>query len=163
MEMVNHQNHLQVYILSLVINKQQAQDILQQTNLVLLKKAEDFEPGTTFGAWACRIAYYEVLADRKKRKNDRLMFDDDVLNVLAEDAGKQLESLDERAIALEECMKQLTSSQRRTLIERYSPGGSVKAMAAALGRSPNSMSLTLHRLRTILADCVQRKLGGEAT
>lgn len=160
MEMVSHQSHLHVYILSLIVDKQRAQDILQQTNLVLLKKASDFELGTSFGAWACRVAYYEVLADRKKRRSEKLLFDDEVLNVLAQDAEDQLENLNERAIALDECLKQLTSAQRKTLIERYSPGGSVKSMAEALGRTPNAVSLTLHRLRTILANCVERKLSG---
>ncbi|MEO0530021.1 MAG: sigma-70 family RNA polymerase sigma factor, partial [Planctomycetota bacterium] len=147
-----------VYILSLVVHKQRALDILQQTNLVLLKKAREFQAGTNFGAWACRVAFYEVMADRKRAKREKLVFDDDVLNLLAEDAQQQLGQLDERVVALDECLKQLTSSQRRTLIERYSPGGSVQAIAKATGRTPNAVSMSLHRLRSALADCVQRKL-----
>lgn len=162
LELVKNQNRLHVYILSLVVDKQRAMDILQQTNLVMLKKASEFEPGTNFGAWACRIAHFEVLADRRRSHRDRLVFDDEVLGILAEDAEKQLLEFDTRAIALDECLKKLTSSQRRTLIERYSPGGSVQSMAEAMGRTPNAVSLTLHRLRSALADCIRRKLAGQA-
>lgn len=163
LEMVSCQNRLHVYILSLVVDKQQAMDILQQTNLVMLKKAADFQPGTNFGAWACRIAHYEVLAERRRKSRDRMLFDDEVLNLLAEDARGQLKDIDERAVALDECLKQMTSDQRRTLIERYSPNGSVQGMAEAMGRTPNAVSLTLHRLRTALADCIRRRLAANAS
>lgn len=158
LELMKAQSKLCVYILSLVVDKQRANDVLQQTNVVLLEKSTEYEPGTSFMAWACKIAYYEVLAESRRRQRDRHVFDDEVLGLLAEDAQAQLDELNDRALALDSCLKKLTSEQRRTLIERYSPGGSVQSMAEARGRTPNAISLTLHRLRTALAACIRRQL-----
>lgn len=161
LELMAAQSKLCVYILSLIIDKQRANDVLQQTNVVLLEKSADYQPGTNFMAWACKIAYYEVLAESRRRQRDRHVFDDEVLSLLAEDARAQIDELNDRAVALDTCLKKLTSEQRRTLIERYSPGGSVQTMAKARGRTPNAVSLTLHRLRTALADCIRRQLAAD--
>ena len=39
---------------------------------------------TNFNAWACRIAYFRVLNYRRKKSREKLVFDDDVLDYLAE-------------------------------------------------------------------------------
>src|SRR5262249_34859663 len=65
---------LHLYVMSLVPNRNDAEDILQQTNLVLWREFHQFEPGTNFTAWACRVAFNQVLAWRKRRQRDRLVF-----------------------------------------------------------------------------------------
>ena len=47
-------------LLSLTGNPNEADDVLQNTNLVLLKKREAFRPDADFGAWALQIARLEV-------------------------------------------------------------------------------------------------------
>lgn len=163
LELMSCQGKLHVYILSLLVDKQRSYDVLQQTNVVLLEKAKEYEAGTNFAAWACRVAFYEVLAERRRKGRDRHVFDEEVLGLLADDAERQLDELNERAVALDACLKKLTSNQRRTLMERYSPGGSVKSMAEKSGRTPNAVSLTLHRLRAALADCIRRRLESRPT
>ena len=51
-----HQGRLKGYILSLVFDPHAASDILQETNLILCRKADKFEAGTNFRAWAFRVA-----------------------------------------------------------------------------------------------------------
>ena len=70
------QQTLYACILSLLPDRVAANDVLQETNLTLWHKAEDFEPGTNFLAWATRIARYHVLNYRRKRQRDRLVFDE---------------------------------------------------------------------------------------
>ena len=60
-----------------------ADDVLQETNLVLLRKESDFQPGTDFVAWASQVAAFQVKNDRAKRGRDRLTFDDALLGQLA--------------------------------------------------------------------------------
>ena len=52
--------------------------------MVLWRDAARFQPGTDFRAWAYRVAYYQVLAQRRKHDRDRLRFDESLLTVLAE-------------------------------------------------------------------------------
>ena len=68
------QSRLYAFILTLVGNPDQASEVLQETNLVLWQKAEQFEIGTNFMAWALKVARFQVMAFRKKQSRDRLVF-----------------------------------------------------------------------------------------
>ncbi len=60
------QSSLYTYIYSLLPDANQAEDLLQETNTTLWQKASDFEPGTSFMAWSCQVAYYKVLTQRRR-------------------------------------------------------------------------------------------------
>jgi RNA polymerase sigma-70 factor (ECF subfamily) len=53
-----HQAALLAYVLTLHPDRSEAQDILQETNVVLWQKIDEFRDGTNFKAWAFRIAYH---------------------------------------------------------------------------------------------------------
>ena len=73
--LTQHQRRVYGYILTMVVNWNDADEILQETNLRLWEEFDRFEPGTDFAAWAIRVAYYQVLTWRKKRDRSRLVFD----------------------------------------------------------------------------------------
>ncbi len=158
LEMINCQSRLHAYILSLMFDKERAHDVLQQTNLILLEKKNEYEPGTAFGAWACKIAFYEVLAERRRKQRDRHMFSDELLALIAARSERIGASLDQRSEALEECLARLGSNQREILMSRYRPGGSVAEIAKSAGKTPGAISVILHRVRNALMDCIQHKL-----
>ena len=60
------QNRLYAYVFSLLPDRERRRDVLQETNLVLWRKSDQFMAGTDFGAWACKVAYFEVLAERRR-------------------------------------------------------------------------------------------------
>ena len=60
--------------------------------------------------------------------------------------------------ALDDCLDELPEQQRRLILERYGPGGSLREIAESLGRSPASLAVSLHRVRRVLMECVERKL-----
>ena len=67
------QNRLHAYILSLLADPVAAQDVLQETNLVLIRKADDFQSDASFESWAYNTARFQVLAHLRDRKRDRLV------------------------------------------------------------------------------------------
>lgn len=158
MEMLNNQRRLQEYIFTLMYDRDRANDVLQQTNVAILKKEADFAPGTNFGAWACKVAYFEVLADRRRRHRDRHLFDDDLLQLIAETADRNFAGSDQRLDALTSCLERLNAEQRQLLHMRYSVGGSVSAIAGAAQKTPSAISSLLYRIRTLLVDCVDQQL-----
>jgi len=89
--LTSHQSRLYAYVLSLLGDRTQADDVLQETNSVLWRKANEFELGTNFGAWMLKVAYFQVMAHRRRLTRDRLVFDDDFLQDIAEDAKQQCE------------------------------------------------------------------------
>ena len=68
LELTQVQQRLYSYIYRRLANRDQAQEVLQQVNLVLCRKADDFELGTNFDAWAVTVAHYQILSYRKIKK-----------------------------------------------------------------------------------------------
>lgn len=157
------QSSLWAYIYSLLPNHGAAQDVLQETNLTLWRKAADFQPGTSFLSWACQVAYFHVLSHRRRARRDRLVFDDEVVAYLAERQAERAVDLGERLAALRDCLKKLPEASRRLLEDRYRPGSSVKNLAETTQRSTSALSQVLYRLREKLLKCIETARTAEAT
>ena len=149
-----YQPRLLAYIHSLVFDPQVAADILQDTNLILWKKASQYTPGTNFKAWAFRVAYFEVKSYRRKAVRNRLVFDDELLDRVAEEAETIDERLPARRRALAQCLPKLPDRQREIIILRYFRGMSVKAIAKEWNRKANAIGQLLFRARKNLMDCI---------
>lgn len=155
------QRNVHAFIFSLCHHSASAKDILQETNLTLWRKAEDFTEGTDFTAWACRTAYYHVLNYRRRQSREHLVLDEEVLDYLAERQEIRAESGDRRLEALQLCLTKLPDSQRDLLEQRYAPGASVQAMAVTIGKSEGALSQALFRIRAVLQQCIEKQLGTE--
>lgn len=152
------QSIIESYVRVLVPDQMAARDIVQEANLTIWKKAEEFQVGTNFAAWAVRIAYFEVLKYRRRVGREKLVFDDDVVNLLADRNAELLASAKERDTVLQECLQLVSAENRSLLRQRYVDGTSVKKIAELQGKSQGSISQTLYRIRESLSDCVARKL-----
>jgi len=155
------QTAIHAYLMSLVLDPVEAEDLLQETNLMLWRKAEEFEAGTNFTAWACTIAHYKVREWRRSKARDRHEFNDALLDRVAARAQDRADEADQRRHALNHCLRKLAPDQREMIESRYGPGGSVSALAAALGRPAGSVSQTLYRIRQTLLECIRRTLRGD--
>ena len=111
-EMAAHQGRLESFIRSVTGDAEAARDILQDTNVILLRKARDFRPGTNFTAWAFRIARFEIMTWRRKAGRSRLVFDDEALDRMADTAERQSDLYLSRVEALRECLTKLPERQR---------------------------------------------------
>ncbi len=159
-QVVGWQPRLYAFVLSLTGNANEADDVLQNTNLVLLKKREAFRPDADFAAWALQIARYEVEHFRQSSASVRRRFDDVLVEQLAARAAALAGDLSSELKALRWCMLRLSSAEREMLTLRYG-GSSIGAIAERWGRSVGSISQTLYRVRNKLAECVNRALNAE--
>jgi RNA polymerase sigma-70 factor, ECF subfamily len=156
------QSPLYSFILSLLPDCNAADDVLQDVNLVMWRRAEEFVEGTNFMGWACQIARFKVLAYHRDQGRNRHVFDDQLLGTLAAEAEHRAVESDGDISLLDECVDELPLSQRELVHERYSPGGSVQVIAARLGKSVSNISVTLSRIRQTLMDCMHRKMDERA-
>ena len=155
----DHQRCLYLYIYSLVHRSEDAYDVLQETNLALWRDADRVEAVADFRSWAYRVAFNQVLAFRKRRVRDRLLFDDALLNQLEEDMQAQVDPLPNSQEALQLCARKLPNQSRHLLAMRYQSALSVKAIAEQLGLTVAGVSKSLYRIRLTLRKCVQDALG----
>lgn len=157
-----HQRRLSVFVGSLVPHPSDAEDVIQETNLVLWREFARFEPGTDFAAWAGTVALNQVLAWRKRRQRDRLVFSEAFLLAVSQELLGD-EAADRRSKALAECIEQMPPHHRQLLALRYTDGQSVEGIAARVRRTTEAVYRMLSRIRAALFDCTSRRLAGEAT
>jgi RNA polymerase sigma-70 factor (ECF subfamily) len=156
--MTVHERLVYGYILSLVPNWADADEILQETNIRLWEEFDKFVLGTNFAAWAIRVAHFQVLTWRKKISRSRLVFDQRVVDALAAEPHWTDDAFEARQQALGECVSKLPDHSRELLRHCYVSGTKIKDVAARLQRSPASVYKALERIRTTLHSCIQRKL-----
>lgn len=159
--LTEHQRQLYAYVVSLLGNTADADEVLQETNLALWRKLDTFQPGSSFVAWASRVAWFEVLAFRKRRGRDRLSFEPELLETLAAESAVRLEGFEAQRRALAHCLTKLSAGDRDLLARRYELGNSAAAVAEQLGRTAQATYQALHRIRLNLALCIRRTLAAE--
>jgi len=159
--MTQHQRRIFSYIYTLVPNRHNAEDILQETSLVICEKFADFEQGTDFVAWACQIAYWEVRRARQKFARSKVVFDQDVVDAIAETSGVMAEEVSQRHEALAQCLQKLHPRDRELVLTRYEPGSGVEEAAQRSGRSLEAAYKALGRIRKLLLDCVSQRISME--
>ena len=152
------QRPLYLFILGQTGSVQDAEEVLQNTNLVVWKKSDQFDLGTNFFAWACQIARFEVLQHRQRYRRDKLKFSDEFLDVVSRESAVRLEDPEPERKALELCIQKLSARDQQLIRERYQPGSSGKDLASELGRPANSVYQSLGRIRRVLLECIQRQM-----
>src|SRR3954452_21771869 len=105
--MTRHQRQIFSYIYVLVPNRSDADNLPQETCLVICEKFDEFTPGTDFVAWACQIAWWRVRYSRQKFARSKVIFDDEVLEAVARTATTMRPEFDERHEALASCLQKL--------------------------------------------------------
>jgi RNA polymerase sigma-70 factor (ECF subfamily) len=152
-----HSQRIYQFILMLMIRRADADEIYQETCLVLWSKFDGYDSAGSFYAWACKIAYLKILALR--RANRRLhLFSEEVLGILADKALTSADELGLRREALDECLERLNVTDRELIEQRYYDRRTPKEIAAAKSRSVYSVYRALCRIHSSLFECVENRL-----
>ncbi len=159
--MTQHQRRIFSYIYTLVPDRHDAEDILQETSLVICEKFDQFKPGTDFAAWGCQIAYWEVRRARQKYARAKVVFNQEVVDAVAQTAATMIEEVSARHEALARCLQKLPARDRELVLTRYEPGCGVEQAAQRSGRSLEAAYKALGRIRKLLLDCVSHQLAAE--
>lgn len=157
--LTKHQQAIRLYVTALMAGSPDSADVAQQANTTIWKKRADFVPGTNFKAWAFAVARYEVLNHRRRvARESRWVFSDSIEEDFASELPEFGDGLERRQEALRDCLARLRPAQRELIRHRYTLGTPLKEYAEQVGRSAAGLKVTLHRLRTALGQCIERKL-----
>lgn len=160
-QLISHQDDLRAFINSLLPNSPVADDVVQNTNLILWEKRSHFKKGTNFHAWAFKIARIQVQHqyDRVKRET-RLVFSESLVAHIA-NAATAKQPREHTLSILEGCMAKLSEDEREIVNARYTPGESLKRYAETSGVTAGSLRISLYRIRAMLRRCVEATLAGK--
>lgn len=152
-------HRIYAFIQSVVINEADADDIMQDTSMVMWKKFDDFASGTDFVAWGITIAKYRILDYRRKRKDYQLS--EDTLELLAAESEKMVPEMEKRFQALKDCLGKLNRKDIDLLKLRYTHNYPAKMIALRIGTTINMVYQNMSRIKLLLVNCVRKQLRAE--
>jgi len=147
------------FLHAIVRNLADTDDVFQQTTLALWRRFETYDASRSFLAWACGVARLEAATWLRQRSRDRLRFSDNLTQLLI-DSFAEIDDreISDRQAALPGCLEKLDEPNRRLIAECYERGTEVAVIAQRLGRTAPSVHNTLHRIRRMLFECIERKI-----
>ncbi len=158
--LTKHERMIYGYVLSLVPNLADADEIVQETCLRLWDEFDKYLPGSSFAAWSLTVAHYEVLTWRKRVSRSKLVFDDSLVELIGREREIVEQSAGPRHEALSDCLQELSDNNQHLVAECYGAGRKIKDVAAKLGKTEASVYKALERIRSALHQCIERKLSG---
>jgi RNA polymerase sigma-70 factor, ECF subfamily len=160
-QIVRNQHRIFGYIVTLMGNRDDAEDVFQGTCLILWRKWEEFDRSRDFFRWACGIAHNEARNQLRRNQRQRLRLSDDLLRQLAEIRIQADDFLEARGRFLALCLDKLSDPQRQLLEECYLGDMPIKTIAEAMDISPAALTMRLQRIRKTLFECMDLALKEE--
>lgn len=156
--LMRNQTRIHTYILCQVPNRSDAEDILQDTIVVMLDKFSAFEEGSNFLAWGITIARYKIKSFRRKNQNSRMIFDDTMVDLIEKEAVSSFDSFQEEAEVLRGCIGKLPPKYKEYLRLRYEQGLSYREIGRQIAISMQAVYKTMVRIQISLLNCVRLNL-----
>ncbi len=152
-----HQSRVYWYLRFLGASEHQAEDLVQETFLAVLKSKFSFktpkESMKYLKTSARRLYLKQVAKEQQVFPTDQL----EVVDHFWEEVSAQEHQADHLK-ALEQCIATLGDHARKALELRYQQQASYEAVGSKLGLKLNSVKSLLRRSRQALAECLQRRL-----
>lgn len=155
---LQHQLQIVAYVRSLVPNRADADKLLQDVAAVLWRKFDDFQLGTRFDHWACRVAHNTVLNYFRHKRREAHFFGEYTLTALSEAVIRQNDLWNERHDALATCLQLLPQADRELIHARFQPATTNRILAQQSGRSESAISRALNRIYIALLNCIQQRV-----
>lgn len=143
---IRYADHVYGYVLSIVRDEHEAEDVTQQLFAKLLSKLEKYEPRSVpFSAWIIRVARNVALDHMRQR---RAIPCEEVRELQVHQGDD--ESSRHRALDLRLALRSLPEDQRQVVVMRHLIGLSPGEIAGKLGRTEPSIHGLHHRGRGAL-------------
>jgi RNA polymerase sigma-70 factor (ECF subfamily) len=162
-EFVASRHRLFAYIFGFIRNAHDSEDIFQEVWLRFAKAIAEGQDIRDQAKWCRGTARNLVLHYWRDRRNDKVIADPDLLDLVdlafeEQDASQAQDHWRARHEALTECIQELPERSRRLLHLKYIEGLSAEGLAARVAQSTSAVLMALSRLRRALRDCALRKL-----
>jgi RNA polymerase sigma-70 factor (ECF subfamily) len=160
-QFLRSQRRIYAYIVSMLPNRADAEEVFQQTSLILWRKWAEFDREREFDRWACGIAHHEVRNYIRRAGRGSVSLTDAMLDTLGENLLSGKPRQNDRFDALEKCLQELSASHQELVERCYCRDEKPIELAEQLGIAPATLYMKLHRIRRALVECVERRQAAE--
>nr|WP_268820356.1 sigma-70 family RNA polymerase sigma factor [Paraglaciecola sp. G1-23] len=154
---------LYAYIHAFVSDHTIAEDIFQETSLILWQEFDKFEIGSKFSKWANVIAFYRINHHRNANKKYQLGLSDDFLQEFSQNISiieSNTNTQEQKWQDLEHCCALLSEPLRKVYQSFYIENLTAQDIATNTGRSLIAIRKVVHKVRKRLFDCIEQKKQG---
>jgi RNA polymerase sigma-70 factor, ECF subfamily len=148
------------FIRSMVTDFHQSEEVLQRVAVTLVRKYDQYDRGRPFVAWALGMAKLEALMFLREGKTNRLVFDDALLDRIAEGHERASRERVPFPQFLGECIDQLDGRSRQAIQLRYDGDLKTAQIANAMQISDGAARMLLSRARGLLRKCLELRIDG---
>ena len=137
-------------ILKIVGNREDAEELAQDTFLKAYKHLGSFKGNCGFSTWLYRIAYNTAISFARKEKREFVSVEEGALDNVSEEETLTLfgqGSDEERLQRLEKALKLLPSDERALLLLFYWKEKTIEELAIITGLTESNAKVKLHRIR----------------
>lgn len=152
---------ISAYVFASITGFHDAEDVVQRIAQELARRYDEYDSGRPFVGWALWIAKSRVIDYYRVQGRSRVVFSDELLSQLAGTIVNQGDGRSQRRAALEACLEELPPRSRRLLDLQYVEERSAAEIAQEIGATSGSVRVLLSRIRTALANCIERRLALE--
>jgi RNA polymerase sigma-70 factor (ECF subfamily) len=125
-----------------------------------VEKWKQFEVGSDFMKWARSIARFEILKYRRGVSRDRLVFNEELIELLANSSEAMEAELSSQDYieSLQLCIDRLPEKSKKIIEVVYQSEKTIKQIAEEIGKSATSLYKTVDRIRKKLKSCIESRL-----
>ena len=160
---IRNQQALFRYVCSIVPHRADAEELVQETNLAILRSWESFDQEREFVPWAFGIARNCIRNFLRKKERRHASFSEELMEQLTKTRLKHEDLLERHIRALPGCLEKLDVKQRRLLDRCYTASTSIKGVADSIGETCNAVYKRLRRIRLTLHQCITQSLVREGS
>jgi len=151
------------YVVALVPPTADAQEIVQQTAVVLWEKFDQYDSSRRFAPWACRFALNIARQWMGRRQRWKALLDGGLAEELALRREQLRPEFDARLVHLANCLQKLPEKHRSLVDGYYFQQLGVETLAQQAQRTVAAVYKALQRIRRRLRDCMGSSLKEEAS
>ena len=155
-----HHRGVRACLVARMHDSHEAEDLAQEVFVTAFRKLDEFDPERPLAPWLRSIALNLLRNHWRKFRAQAIGGNAELASLLdrqiAADCGPAREPL--LHAALRDCLERMDGPARDLLHRRYGEEESVREIATRLQRGYSALTMQLHRLREILAECVGRKV-----
>lgn len=153
--LMQKQMRIYAFILSMVRNYEDADDILQDTVNTMWQKYPESQPINDFVGWGIQIAHYKILDYRKKQKGNRhIQYSSELFEKMLPVIKETDRCADVRLEKLKNCLKRLGPRESKFIELRYYQDLKPRQISTLLGLSTLNVYKIMSRIHSRLLQCI---------
>jgi len=145
-----HKNLVFSIALKILNNREDAEEIAQDSFLKAFQSLKSFERKSKFSTWLYRIVYNAAISKTRKKKLELIPMDNYIIHNYADDnpdRGTETIEAEEKKVLMEKALELLPGEDNLLITMFYKGDNSIEDISDITGLSVSNVKVRLHRIR----------------